>query len=177
MRSIVCSNRAGAGPRRQPGARGAGSRGFTMVELVLVIGVTATVLAAGVATYVGTMHSVEGTVSLAEVQREASIAMDMIARSVRTGGWAEINADADSLSVYVETESGDSLTAAYYLQEGTLRDIDGTVLVTNIAALVFEPGTGRTINIDVTLADDMGTPEVASDDQTALVSSTVGCRN
>jgi type II secretory pathway pseudopilin PulG len=151
--------------------------GFTVVEIIASIGVTVTVLAAGVATYVGTMHSWEGTSRLTEVQREASLAMDMIGRSVRDGSYIDISGDGDSLSVFVETPGGDVLSAAYYLNNGSLCDIDGTVLVPNVAGLTFGSSGGRTVNIDVTLADDMGTPDCATDDQSVLISSSVACRN
>ncbi len=85
--------------------------------------------------------------------------------------------DGDSLSVYYETAGGESLGAAYYLDDCSLRDIDGGVVVPSVSAVTFTSADSRTVNIDITLVDDMGTPDLESDDQTTLMSSTVACRN
>jgi len=159
-------------------ARTAGSnRGFTLVEIMASIAVTAVVLGAGIATYVGTIRSWDGTSSLAHIQREASLAMDVVTRQIRGASSIAINDDGDSLSVYYETESGESLAAAYYLGDCSLRDIDGGVVVPSVSAVTFTSADSRTVNIDITLTDDMGTPDLGSDDQTTLMSSTVACRN
>lgn len=153
------------------------NRGFTLVEIVATIAVTATVLGAGIATYVGTLRSWEGTSSLAHIQREASLAMDVVTRRIRGGSSIAINEDGDSLSVYYETASGESLGAVYYVGDCSLRDIDDGIVVPNVSAVSFTSNDSRTVNIDITLADDMGTPDITSDDQTTLMSSTVACRN
>jgi type II secretory pathway pseudopilin PulG len=163
--------------RRPIAGRVGTDRGFSIVEIVAAIAVTATVLGAGVATYVGTMHSWEGTSRLANIQREASLAMDVVTRQIRGASSIAINGDGDSLSIYYETAGGESLAAAYYLGDCSLRDMDDGVVVPNVAAVSFTSADSRTVNIDITLADDMGTPDIASDDQTTLMSSTVACRN
>jgi prepilin-type N-terminal cleavage/methylation domain-containing protein len=152
-------------------------RGFTIVEIMASIAVTATVLGAGIATYVGTLRSWEGTSSLAHIQREASLAMDVVTRRIRGASSITIDADGDSLRVYYETASGDSLGAVYYLEDCALRDIDGEAVVPKVSAVSFTSDDSRTVNIDITLIDDMETPDIASDDQTTLMSSTVACRN
>lgn len=157
--------------------RSGANEGFSIVEMVAAIAVTATVLGAGVATYIGTFRSWEGTSSLAHIQREASLAMDLVTRRIREGSSIAISEDGDSLSVYYETASGESLGAAYYLGDCSLCDMDGEVMVPKVSAVSFTSDDSRTVNIDITLADDMGTPDLASDDQTTLMSSTVACRN
>ena len=163
--------------RRPIAGRIGTSRGFTIVEIMASIAVTATVLGAGIATYIGTLRSWEGTSSLAHIQREASLAMDVVTRHIRGASSIAINGDGDSLSVYYETAGGESLGAAYYLGDCSLCDIDGGIVVPNVSAVSFTSADSRTINIDITLADDMDTPDVTSDDQTTLMSSTVTCRN
>ena len=153
------------------------TRGFSLVEIVATIAVTATVLGAGIATYVGTLHSWKGTSSLANIQREASLAMDAVTHRIREGSSIAIDVDGDSLSVYYETASGESLGAAYYLGGCSLRDIDDGIVVPKVSAVSFTSADSRTVNIDITLADDMGTPDITSDDQTTLISSTAACRN
>jgi len=151
--------------------------GFTIAEIVATIAVTATVLGAGVATYIGTLKSWEGTSSLARIQREASLAMDVVVAGIRTASYVEIGGDDDSLSVYVDTPGGDSLMAVYYQNGCSLVDVDGGVVVPCVSAVAFSSSDGRTVNIDITLVDDMGTPDNPSDDQSTLMSSTVACRN
>jgi prepilin-type N-terminal cleavage/methylation domain-containing protein len=163
--------------RRSAVRRVGANRGFTLVEIMASIAVTATVLGAGVATYIGTIRSWEGTSSLAGIQREASLAMDVVTRQIREGSSVTINGAGDSLCIYYDTSSGDSLGAAYYLGERALCDMDGGVVVPNVSAVSFTSDDSRTVNIDITLLDDMGTPDVMSDDQTTLMSSTVACRN
>jgi len=153
------------------------NRGFTLVEIIATIAVTATVLGAGIATYVGTLHSWEGTSSLANIQREASLAMDVVTHEIRSASAIAINADGDSLSVYYDTPGGDSLGAAYYHGDGALCDIDGGIVVPKVSEVSFTSADGRSVNIDITLTDDMGTPDMTSDDQSTLMSSTVTCRN
>lgn len=163
--------------RRSAWGRIGTNRGFSFVEITAAIAVTATVLGAGIATYVGTLRSWDGTSRLAHIQREASLAMDVVARRIRGGSSVAINGDGDSLSVYYETAGGESLGGAYYLDGCSLRDIDGGLVVPQVSAVSFTSADSRTVNIDITLVDDRGTPDLTSDDQATLMSSTVACRN
>jgi type II secretory pathway pseudopilin PulG len=154
-----------------------GQGGFTLTELIVSIGVTLVVILAGVVTYLGTIHSWEGTASLTRIQREASFAMEVMVRDIRDASSCDISAAGDSLTVYFWTGTVDSVIAVYYLDDqDRLIDMDGTVLVTEVDSLGFS-AAGSTVNIDVLLKDEMETPEASQDDQAVLISSTVACRN
>ena len=159
------------------GGRLRSQRGFTVAEIVATMAVTATVLGAGVVTYIGTLRSWEGTSRLARIQRDAALAMDVVAARIRAASYVEVGEDADSLSVYLDAAGGDSLMAVYYQDECALVDADGGVVVPCVSAVQFSSADGTTVNIDITLVDDMGTPDNPSDDQSTLMSSTVACMN
>ncbi|MBM3307875.1 MAG: hypothetical protein FJY74_06085 [Candidatus Eisenbacteria bacterium] len=161
--------------RRQPDPARA-QAGFSIVEMIAMIAVTATVIGAGIATYVGTLRSWQGTAGLAHIQREASLAMDVVTRSIREASSVIVAGDGDSLNVYYETAGGESLGAVYYRGGCSLLDANGDVVVPNVSSVGFT-SDGRTVNIDITLVDDRGTPDNTSDDQMTLMSSSVSCRN
>lgn len=150
--------------------------GFSIVEMMAMIAVTATVIGAGVATYIGTVRSWQGTAGLAHIQREASLAMDIVTRSIREASSVIVAGDGDSLNVYYESGGGEVLGAVYYVGGCSLLDMNGDVVVPNVSAVAFSTD-GRTVNIDITLVDDRGTPDNTSDDQMTLMSSSVSCRN
>jgi Tfp pilus assembly protein PilW len=159
--------------------RGRGEKGLTLVELTVMMGVVVTVLAAGITTYLGTTRSWEGTATLAEAQRDASLAMEIMTRAVRSGTQVSIGPAGDSLAVTLWTGSTDSLLATYYHDDsgcGYLRDMSGNALVAGLDSLLFTSSDGRTVNLDVVIRRDRGTAE-PSDDQAVLMSSTVTCRN
>ncbi len=152
-------------------------RGFTITELIVTMGVTVAVLAAGITTYLGTTRSWEGTATMARLQQEASAAMEAMARSVRGASDVVIDGDGDSLRVFFWTGSVDSLVAIYYVDDqGVMRNMAGTALVNTAESLGFSSSDGKTVNIDVLLKDERGTA-CASDDQAILMSSTIRCRN
>ena len=154
-----------------------GQGGFSLMELIVSIGVTIVVILAGVVTYIGTIHSWEGTASLTRLQREASFAMEVMVRDVRNASSCDISGGGDSLTVYFWTGTVDSVIAIYYLDDqDRLIDMDGTVLVTEVDSLGFTTA-GSTVNIDVLLKDRMETPDESQDDQAILMSSSVACRN
>ncbi len=168
-------NRARAAARRSVRSQ----RGLTLVELTVMMGVVVTVIAAGVTTYLGTTRSWEGTATLAEAQRDASLALEVMTRAVRSGTQVSIGPSGDSLAVTFWTGSADSLVASYCRDDsgcGYLRDISGEALIAGLDSLLFTSTDGRTVNIDVVIRRDMGTAE-ARDDQAVFMSSTVTCRN
>ena len=74
-----------------------------MPELVIAMIVVGLIAGAGVTAYIGTMRSWEGTAALADVQRDASFAMEVITRNTR--GASEVNIDAAIHSLIIEQES------------------------------------------------------------------------
>lgn len=153
-------------------------RGFTMPELIVAMLVVGLVAVAGVTAYIGTMRSWEGTAALADVQRDASFAVEVITRNTRGANEVTIDADGDSMEVVFETSTTDSVGARFYLDDqNRLVDINGTVLVTDVDSLLFSSIDGKALNIDITLKNDLDTPDRTTDDQAVLISSTVVCRN
>jgi hypothetical protein len=155
-----------------------GNAGFTIVEVIAMVGVSICVVVAAAVAYEGTIRSWRGTSALLGIQRDASLGVEIMQRSMRAACRLEIDADGDSLNVYYRSAAGsDTIGACYYLDgAGCVRDLNGTVLATNVDDLTFSR-TGNAVNIDLTLKDDVGTTERCTDDQAVLVSSSIVPRN
>jgi len=149
-----------------------------MTELLVVVGLAGVGVAAAFAAYLGSLRSWEGTARLADLQREASVAMSVMTREVREATDVDIGVGGDSLNIYYYTGSFDSLTASFRLDgQGQIVDISGGTLTDNVDSLWVSSPDGRTVHIDLYMSSDMGTAQVTSDDQSVLVSSSVVCRN
>jgi type II secretory pathway pseudopilin PulG len=153
-----------------------GNGGFTLPEVLLAALLAIAALAAAFAAYSGTLRSFDGTATLAELQREASMAVEVIARDVRSGSSVTVGGGGDSLNVYYYTGSYDSLAARYYL-DGHHRIINlaGAPLAERVSALDFSTPDGRVVNMDVLVEDTRRAGD--GDDIHVLMSSTVACRN
>jgi len=146
---------------------------------MIVAAVSIAVILSVVVAYVGTVRSWSGTAGLLEIQREASLGVEAIQNAVRPSSHVEVTPGAfgDSLEVYWEVASGDSLVARYYLDGGgNLLDINGTAVASSIDSLDFVR-LGSSLHIDAWLSSDAGTPNRQTDDQRVQVSSTAICRN
>lgn len=153
-----------------------GNGGFTLPEVLLAALLAIGALAAGFAAYGGTLRSFNGTASLADLQREASTAVEVIARDVRSGSSVTVGGGGDSLNVYYYTGSYDSLAAMYHLDgQNRVLNIDGTPLAEQVSSLDFSTADGRVVNIDVLVEDTRRAGP--GDDIHVLMSSTVACRN
>ena len=156
--------------------------GFSIVDLIAAIGVSAFVVVAGMTFYAGTLRSARGTSSLAGLQRDAALACELISRDVRDGSSVSIVSDArpgsDSLNVFLRVGTADSLIARYYLDDqGRMLDIAGVPLVTNIDSLQFFTTDGTLVSAAVYLRDPMGSADESEDDQRVLMEASASCRN
>lgn len=152
--------------------------GFTITELVIWIGVAISVMMAATASYIGTTKSWEGTAGLARVQQEGSLAVEMMARSVREGSSVTIGSGGNSMSVYYWTGSLDSLMARYRLNDqGCVEDSYGHVIASDVDSMRIASSDGQVVNIDLYLRDDRETTNHAGDDLPVVLSSTAVCRN
>ncbi len=153
-----------------------GNGGFTLPEVLIASLLAVGALAAGFALYGGTVRSFDGTATLAELQREASMAVEVIARDVRSGSSVTVGGGGDSLNVYYYTGSFDSLAASFHLDGSHhLIDIAGRALAERVSSLDFSSADGRVVNIDVLVEDTRRAGN--GDDIHVLMSSTVACRN
>ena len=156
-----------------------GQSGFTLAEVMLVAAVSVAVVLSIVVAYVGTVRSWGGTTGLLEIQREASLGMEIIAKAVRPASDLIVatGVHGDSLLVYYPVASGDSLGAEFYLDgTGNMLDINGVAVATGIDSMSFVL-SGNTLNIDSWHRSDAGTPNRATDDQRVQISTTAICRN
>jgi len=154
-----------------------GQRGFTLPELLVTMASLVVVVLAATVSYVGTMHSWDGTATMTRLQRESSLAVETVSRTLRGATRVTIGAAGDSLNVFYEGSSGDSLAASYFLNDqGELVDDQGFVLASTVDSLWFGTVDGKTVNIDVTVRDQMNT-QCGTDDQALLMSSTAVLRN
>jgi hypothetical protein len=161
------------------GRRLSGNGGFTMAEVAIVSAISIAVILSIAVAYVGTVRSWNGTTGLLEIQREASLSMEMIQNIVRPASSLAVTpgAHGDSLEVYYEVASGDSLVAEFYLDgAGNLIDINGTTIASYIDSMDFVL-SGRTLHIDGWFRSDIGTPDRSTDDQRVQISTTAICRN
>ena len=161
------------------GRRPNGNGGFTLVEVMVVAAISIAVVLSLVVAYIGTIRSWNGTAALLEIQREASLGMEAIQNAVRPASSLTVASGVygDSLEVYWEVASGDSLTAEFYLDgSGNLIDINGTTVASGIDSIDFVR-SGRTLHIDTWHRSDVGTPDRSTDDQRVQISSTAICRN
>lgn len=154
------------------------NRGFTLVEIMAVAGVSIVVVFAAAVAYQGTVLSWRGTTALLGLQRDASIACEMIQNRVRPASNVVISAGGDSLEIYFEDASGgDSLGALFYADgSGNVRDLNGTIISSGLDTLRFSMANGS-VNVDFVLADDVGTANRLTDDQAVYMSSTAIVRN
>lgn len=162
--------------RRSAAALARGQGGFTITEMIVWVAVAIVVLAAGLTSYLGSRRSWETTASLARIQRDGSVAMEMMARSIRHGSSVEVV--GDSLNVYYWTGSSDSVIGTFYLDDlGHLRDAAGVSIASDVDSVRFVTDDNQTVNIDLYLREDMDTTERTTDDQMVLISTTSVCRN
>jgi len=164
-----------------PGPRGPVLRnggGFTLVELLIAAGLSIAVIAAVVVAYSGTVRSWQTTAAYANIQREASLAIEVMARSIRPGSSVTIGTGGDSLAVVLNTGGADSTIARFMLDDqGRILDIHGSVLTTRVDSLGFSSADQKSVNIDLVIRDDIGTAERITDDQAVYMSTTAICRN
>ncbi len=170
----MLSNRPIGSPGR---ARLLNNGGFSLVEVLIAALLSTVAIAATFAVYAGTMHSWEGTACLTDVQREASLAVAVMAREIRCGSSVVIGAGSDSISVYYDTGSSDSLMATFHANgNGQLIDIGGGIVTSHVSSVSFSTPDGRAVNIDILIDNGRGTATTV-DDQHVLMSSTAVCRN
>jgi len=152
--------------------------GLTLIELMIAAGLSIAVVAAVVVAYSGTVRSWETTAAYANIQREASLAIEVMARAIRPGSNVTIGAGGDSLEVVLNTDGADSTIARFYLDDaGNVLDLNGSVVTTRVDSLGFSSVDQKAVNIDLVLKDDIGTAERLTDDQAVHMSTTVICRN
>jgi Tfp pilus assembly protein PilW len=172
--ALIAPHTVGRAARRRGAA---GQAGFTLVELMIWAGVAIAVLSAATSSYLGTRRSWEGTATLARIQRDGSIAVESIARTVRRGSSLSV-AGGDSVNVYYWTGYVDSLIGCFHLDAGgDLRDMAGVSIASDVDSVRFVSPDNEALNMDIYLRDDMGTDDRTSDDQCVVLSSTVVCRN
>ena len=164
---------------RRLGRRLNGNSGFTLAEIMVVAAASVAVILSIAVAYVGTVRSWNGTTALLEIQREASLVTGMIQNVVRPASSLAVTpgAHGDSLEVYYEVASGDSLVAEFYLDgAGNLIDINGITVASYIDSIDFIL-YGRTLHVEGWFRSDIGTPSRLTDDQRVQISATAICRN
>jgi type II secretory pathway pseudopilin PulG len=163
---------------RSPGRVLGSNSGFSLAEMLLVAAVSVGVAMAAAVAYQGTVQSWRGTSALLGLQRDASLAVEIIQNDARPASDIEVSADGDSIDIYYpDSSGGDSLVATFYVDaNGYLRDMNGYALTPPVDTLRFTV-SGQSLNIDFVLKDDLGTTQRTTDDQGVYMSSTVIYRN
>lgn len=168
---------------RRTGSRGLLGRplrnegGFTLIEVMMVAGISIAVIVAAAVAYQGTVLSWRGTAALLGLQRDASLACEMIQNHVRRASDIVISADGDSIRIFYDAGGVDSLAAVFYADvDGNIRDGNDVIISAGLDSLRFTT-VGNAVNVDFVLEDDVGTVERTSDDQAIYMSSSAIRRN
>ena len=128
--------------------------GFSLIELITAIGISGIVLAAITATFISQSRSYDAQEQINGMQQAARVAMDMITREVRMGGYDPTSAGISGIVVCNATTiqvRADVVVPADGLTTGTNEDItytfddpndqilrDAEILVENIALADFD---------------------------------------
>lgn len=152
--------------------------GFTLTELMVAAIIAVIVLLALIVMYITSLQAWDRSGARLALQRNAALALDRVVFDVRHGSRVEIGAGSTSLTVYRTTPAGvDSTLATYSLVGDQLRNQHGTVVLDRITSLQFTSSNGVSVDIQLSLEDDMGTPGLDTDDREIYFRSEAVCRN
>ncbi len=139
---------------------------MTLMEVLIASLVAGFIVVAAFTMYITSVETWQQTAARLDVQRDASLVVDMIMADVRAGSTVTISNANTRMDIYRRTTSGtDSLTNAYFLAGDELRNQANTVLLDGITALSFTSGNGRKVAIRMRLEDDLGTSAISEDDE------------
>ncbi len=154
-----------------------GSRGFTLVEVMVASVVAGIVIAAVVTMYITSLDAWDLSGARLAIQRNGDYAMEWIVKDIRAGSRVAIGAGQQSMTIYRTTATGDS-TLGYYGLDGTqIKNMHDVVIADDVAMLRFTSGNGVKVRIEMTLYDDLDTPSVDTDDKVIELESIAVCRN
>lgn len=151
--------------------------GFTLMELIVATVVAAIVLLALITMYITSLQAWDRSGARLALQRNGALALDRVIFDIRHGSRVEIGSGSESLMIYRTTAGSDSLMATYTLVDDGLTNIHGTVLLDKVTSLQFTSPSGVSVEIEMSLEDDLGTPGLEGDDKAIYFRSAAVCRN
>ncbi len=139
---------------------------MTLSEVLIASLVAGFIVVAAFTMYITSIETWQQTAARLDVQRDASLVVDMILSDIRAGSLVTISNANTRMDIYRRTVSGsDSLTNAYFLDGNELKNLANTVLLDRITDLSFTSGNGRKVAIQMRLEDDLGTSAISEDDE------------
>lgn len=168
--------------RRLSRAAAGNTAGFTLMEVIVATVVAAIVLLALITMYITSLDAWDRSGARLALQRNAAMALDRVIFDVRHGSRVEIGAGATSLTVYRTTAGVDSTLAFFELVGDRLRYAraggdSAIVLLDKITSLQFTSANGVSVDIELSLEDDLGTAGLEGDDKAIYFRSAAVCRN
>jgi type II secretory pathway pseudopilin PulG len=168
--------------RRLSRAVAGNAAGITLMELIVAMVVVAIVLLALVTMYITTLQAWDRSGARLALQRNAALALDRVVFDVRHGSRVEVGSSPPSLTVYRTTAGADTVTAEYELSGQELlyqraSSEEQIVLLDKVSSLQFISPNGISVEIEVSLEDDLGTTDLEGDDREIYFRSSAVCRN
>jgi prepilin-type N-terminal cleavage/methylation domain-containing protein len=157
--------------------------GMTLMEVIVATVVVAIVLLALVTMYITSLQSWQRSGARLALQRNAALALDRVVFDVRHGSRVEVGSSPPSMTVYRGPAGADTVTAVYQLApaDGELRyqrpSQQQIVLLDKITSLQFTSPNGISVEIELSLEDDLGTTDLEGDDREIYFRSAAVCRN
>ncbi len=143
------------------------SRGFTIVELMVVVALSAFIFFGLAILYMTVMDWWDRAISLMNLQRDGSYALFDISTAIRSGSNAAIS---PSSSLEVKNQSGTTIAQYYWeTSDNTLRDISGQKIIPSLVDSLHFVQSGKTVSMILILAD--------SEQQEAYFSTSTSLRN
>jgi len=139
---------------------------MTISEVLIGSLVAGFIVVAAFTMYITSVETWQQTSARLDVQRDASLVVDMMLDDIRAGSTVQISQANTRMDIYRRTVAGvDSLTNAYFLDNDELKNQANTVLLEGITALSFTSGNGKKVVIQMRLEDDLGTSGISEDDE------------
>lgn len=154
-----------------------GSRGFTLVEVMVASVVAGIVIAAVVTMYITSLDAWDLSGARLAIQRNGDYAMEWIVKDIRAGSKVAIGGGQQSMTIYRTTATGDSTLGHYELDGTQIKNMHDVVIANDVAMLRFTSGNGVKVRIEMTLYDDLDTPSMDTDDKVIELESIAVCRN
>lgn len=144
-----------------------GSRGLTIIELMVAVALAAVIFFGLATIYMLTMDWWDRGSSLLNLQRDGSYALFEISTDIRRGSMAEIS---PSTQLRIKDSSGSTI-ARYYLEgsDNTLRYDSGGLVVPSLVDSLCFAQSGKTVSVLLVLAD--------AEQQEAYFSTAASLRN
>ncbi len=139
---------------------------MTISEVLIASLLAGFIVVAAMTMYVTSIETWQQTSARLDIQRDASLIVDMMLHDIRGARSVTISNANTRMDIYWRTATGaDSLANTYFLDNDELKNLANTVLLDRITALSFTSSDGKKVAIQMRLEDDLGTSARSEDDE------------